>query len=62
MKTWKEGRTSKKVIMLKDEIKVKIFNSLTEASNETGILKFNISLCATKMRGSAGGYNWSYIV
>lgn len=61
-KAKKEGRTSKKVTMSKNGIRIKIFNSVTEASNETGVLKCNISLCAIKMRGSAGGYNWSYII
>lgn len=47
----------------KDDGKIiKIFNSITDASVETGIDKGNISSSCNKYRKSAGGYEWRKVV
>lgn len=39
---------------------IKAFNSLAEASKQTGIFEGNISYVANDKRKSAGGYKWRY--
>ena len=50
---------SKKVEQLtKDGLVIGIFNSMTEASNKTGVYLSEISKCCKDARYSAGGYKW----
>lgn len=61
-KSKKEKKGAKKVSMIKDNKIIKTFNSVTEASTLTGVCLSNIALCASKKRGSAGGFKWEYYV
>ena len=54
-----KSKISKKVIQFTlDEKQIKIFNSLTEAKENTKIN--NISNCCNNKRKSAGGYKWKF--
>lgn len=50
----------KPVVMLKDDIPIKIFDSAKDAEIETGINRKNISLCCYNKRRHAGGYAWDF--
>ena len=45
----------------KDNKKIKTFNSIIEASEETGVLATNITSCCKGKRPTAGGYIWRYM-
>jgi hypothetical protein len=51
---------SKKIIQLKDGIEIEQFDSVTQASEKTGIKGCNISMAATGKRKSSGGFGWKY--
>lgn len=44
----------------KDEIFIRTYNSLKEASEKTGIPQNNISQCCHLKRHTAGGFKWKY--
>jgi hypothetical protein len=52
---------SKKIIQLKNDIEIEQFDSVTLASEKTGIKHCNISMAATGKRKSAGGFQWKYV-
>lgn len=51
---------SKGVYQIKNGEKIATYQSLTEASKETGINKSNISKCCNGDRHTAGGYEWEW--
>jgi len=53
---------AKKVNMLKNDVFVKQFNSVSSAVKETGIYQGLISNCLTKKRKTTHGYQFSYEV
>lgn len=52
------SKRKKKVKRIEDG---KIYNSITEASKECGVVISSISLCLTGRYKTAGGYHWKYI-
>lgn len=40
---------------------MKLFGSLIEAENETGVKRTDISACCHKKRKSAGGFHWQFV-
>lgn len=54
----KENKSKKKV---KCKELNRIFNSMSEASKETGVARPNISHCCAGRLLSAGGYTWEYV-
>lgn len=52
-----KGKTTKKVVCIETGI---VYNSITEASDLTGIKFSNISHCCRGSQKTAGGYHWEY--
>ena len=50
-----------KRIKIKNVDTNKIYNSLTDAQNDTGIHKQSISYCINKKQHTAGGYRWEVV-
>ena len=44
----------------KNENRIKRYDSITEASRETGATHSGIIKCCKTFRGTAGGYKWLY--
>lgn len=57
-----ESSTSKKAVCMlnTDGVLLKVYSSIVEARDDTGILAQNISSCCRGERKSAGGYLWRY--
>lgn len=56
-----DSSSNKAIIQLTKENEIiREYKSLTEAFNETGIKRTNISNCLTGLSKSAGGYKWKY--
>lgn len=51
---------AKKVLMIKENMIIKEFNSQREAVLETGLSQSNLSLCLNDKRKYCGGYQWKY--
>ena len=45
----------------KNDNLIKIYESISEASRQTGINIMSISCCANKKRKSGGGYLWHFV-
>jgi hypothetical protein len=57
-----KGRGVVPIIMLnKDGILIKTFESVLSAAKETGLRQSNISNVLTKRAKTAGGYIWQYL-
>lgn len=44
-----------------DNVEIKIFNSIREASKETNVNRDSISLCLKGIQHKAGNYKWEYV-
>ena len=51
----------KKVVLIKDGITVKMFDSLSEASRQTKISVSHISRCCTQKRNATNGVEWRFV-
>ena len=51
---------ARKILMIKDNIIIKEFNSQREAVIKTGLSQANISSCLNGRRKYCGGYEWIY--
>lgn len=56
-------KRTKKVLQLQNDKPIKVFNSISDASRETGIPVSNICDCCNKKQHhkTAGGYKWKYM-
>lgn len=50
----------KRILQIKNETVIRIWNSISEIERNTGISAGNISECCNGKRSTAGGYSWKF--
>lgn len=60
MSNIKIGKRTKKVIQIKDDIIINVFDSIKQATLKTNINNGHISSCCNNKRKTAGGFSWKY--